>query len=138
MDACVLQLGTSVFRVVEYRVSQGGDVEPVHLGNERVALGDCIERTGRIGGRALLSALAAASRLVARARTAGKNLHIVVVASETIASARNGDRFFAALERQVGLTTGIVVPPGVLALATEPGGLVASRKLPQVLPHSSS
>jgi exopolyphosphatase/pppGpp-phosphohydrolase len=138
MDACVLQLGASVFRVIEYRVGARGDVEPVHLGNERVALGECIEKTGRIGGRALLSALAAASRLVARAREAGRNLHVVVVASETIALARNGDRFFAALRRHVGVTTQIVVPPGVLALANEPTGLVASRKLPQVLPHLSS
>jgi exopolyphosphatase/pppGpp-phosphohydrolase len=120
--------------VVEYRVSARGDVEPVHLGNERVALGECIEKTGRIGGRALLSALAAAARLVAGARAAGKNLHIVVVASETIALARNSDRFFSALKRHVGVTTRIVVPPGVLARTNESAGLVASRKLPQVVP----
>jgi exopolyphosphatase/pppGpp-phosphohydrolase len=132
MDACVLQLGASVFRVVEYRVSERGDVEPVHLGNEPVALGESIEKTGRIGGGALVAALGAAARLVARARTAGKNLHVVVVASETIALARNADRFFAALKRRIGAAPRMVVPPGVFAAPCDLPGLADTPFLPHV------
>lgn len=138
MDACVLQLGATVFRVVEYRVSELGDVQPVHLGNERVALGESIEKTGRIGGRSLLGALAAASRLVARARAAGKDLHVVVVASETLTLARNADRFFAALKRHVGVAPRIVVPPNVLGHSAEPPGLVSLPLIPQIVPHLTS
>lgn len=130
MDACVLQLGASVFRVVEYRVSSRGDVEPRDLGNERVALGESIEKTGRIGGLALMGALAAACRLVARARTAGKNLHVVVVASETVARAGNADRFFAALEEHTGVSPRVVLPPEIFAPKGEPSPLSLSPSFP--------
>jgi hypothetical protein len=135
MDACVLQLDASFFRIALFRVTKDGAVESVPLGGEPVTLGESISRSGSIGRRARLSALAAATRLVALARKARRNAHVVVIASEALALARNAEAFFDAMKRRIGATPRFSIPSGVvlpLAIETSRRGLVLSPEIPHV------
>ncbi|HVU00111.1 MAG TPA: hypothetical protein VHE30_00110 [Polyangiaceae bacterium] len=132
MDTTILQLDSRVFRLVYFRVKETGDLESVELGTSAVHLGDSIRETGYIGRRAWIEALAIASELVDAARERIPNAHLVVLASETVASAENAEGFFTALRRRTGVAPEVLLPAEVVSLITRPNA--PERRSPSVFP----
>jgi len=133
MDTVILQLDSRVFRLVSFRVQPTGDLESIELGSERVDLGDGIRDSGFIGRRAWIHALAAASSLVETARQRAPRAHVVVLASETVASAENSEGFFEALRRGTGVAPEVLLPPEIVTLITHAKEAPPARS-PSVFP----
>ncbi len=128
-----MQLDSRVFRLVYFRVKDTGDLESVELGNAGVHLGDSIRDTGFIGRRAWIEALAIASELVDAAHDRVPGAHLVVLASETVASAENAEGFFTALRRHTGVAPEVLLPSEVVDLITHPSA-PPPRRSPSVFP----